>query len=84
MAARTALEEMLDSVPANKIFGFGGDYRYPELSYGHLIMARQNIARVLAARVEAGRCTEDEAVETARWLLHDNPAGLFIRNKPAA
>ena len=45
---------MLDSVPANKIFGFGGDYRYPELSYGHLVIARRNIATVLAARVENG------------------------------
>jgi uncharacterized protein len=76
-AAQSALREMLDSVPANKIFGFGGDYRYPEVSYGHLVMARRNIASVLAERVENGACTEDEAAETARWLLHDNPARLF-------
>ena len=76
-AARAALDEMLDSVPANKIFGFGGDYRYPELSYAHLVMARRNIATVLAARVENGALKEEEAAETARWLLHDNPAALF-------
>jgi uncharacterized protein len=76
-ATQSALHEMLDSVPANKIFGFGGDYRYPELSYGHLVIARRNIARVLAERVENGACTENEAVETSRWLLHDNPARLF-------
>lgn len=79
--ARAALHEMLDSVPANKIFGFGGDYRYPELSYAHLVIARRNIARVLSERVEEGACTETEAVETARWLLHDNPARLFVRNR---
>jgi uncharacterized protein len=78
-AARAALDEMLDSVPANKIFGFGGDYRYPELSYAHLVMARRNIATVLAARVENGALKEEEAAETARWLLHDNPAALFAR-----
>ena len=78
-AARAALHEMLDSVPANKIFGFGGDYRYPELSYAHLVMARRNIARVLSERVADGACTETEAVDIARWLLHDNPARMFLK-----
>ena len=77
--ARAALHEMLDSVPLNKIFGFGGDYRYPELSYAHLMMARRNIARVLAERVEDGSLTEEEAASTAKWLLYDNPAKLFVR-----
>jgi hypothetical protein len=76
-AARQALHTMLDMVPANKIFGFGGDYRYPELSYAHLVIARRNIAQVLAERVEAKTCTEDEAVELGRWLLVDNPARMF-------
>jgi hypothetical protein len=78
-AARAALHEMLDSVPSNKIFGFGGDYRYPELSYAHLVMARRNIARVLAERVEDGSFTEEEAASIAKWLLYDNPAKLFVR-----
>jgi uncharacterized protein len=78
-AARAALHEMLDSVPANKIFGFGGDYRYPELSYAHLVMARRNIARVLAERVEDGACSETDALEVAKWLLHDNPARMFVK-----
>ena len=34
-ASKRALHEMLDTVPSNKIFGYGGDYRYPELSYAH-------------------------------------------------
>jgi predicted TIM-barrel fold metal-dependent hydrolase len=79
--ARTALHEVLDSVPANKIFGFGGDYRYPELSYAHLAMARRNIARVLAERTEAGLNTESEAVTLGRWLMHDNPARLFTPHR---
>lgn len=76
-AAVRALHEMLDTVPANKIFGFGGDYRYPELSYAHLVMARRNIVQTLAERVEAHMCTEEEAATVGRWLLHDNPARLF-------
>lgn len=78
-AARGALRDMLDSAPANKILAFGGDYRYPELSYGHLVLARRNIASVLAERVSSGASTETEAVELARWMLHDNAAHLFGR-----
>ncbi len=75
--ARRALHEFLETVPVNKIFGFGGDYRYPELSYAHAKMARRNIVRVLAEKTENGDCNEQEALEIARLLLHDNPAQLF-------
>jgi uncharacterized protein len=79
--ARTAMHEMLDSVPANKIMGYGGDYRYPELSYGHLVIARRNIARVLAERVEAGSNSEEDAARIGRWLMADNPARVFARRR---
>jgi predicted TIM-barrel fold metal-dependent hydrolase len=82
--ARTALHEFLDSVPSNKIMGYGGDYRYPELSYAHLVMARRNIAQVLAERTEAGLNTENEALELARLLLHDNPDALFLNRAKGA
>ena len=80
-AARRVLADMLDSVPANKIMGFGGDYRYPELSYGHLVIARRNIASVLAERVADGLCSEDKALELARWMLHDNAAAMFGKKR---
>jgi len=76
-AARRALHEMLDSVPANKILGFGGDYRYVELSYAHSRMARAGIAQVLAEKVQEGFCGEGEALSLAKLLLHDNAARLF-------
>jgi uncharacterized protein len=76
-ASRRALHEFLDTVPANKIMGFGGDYRYPELTYAHAKMARRNIAMVLAEKVEDGFASEVEAVELGRMLLDDNPAALF-------
>ncbi len=68
---------MLDTVPSNKIFGFGGDYRYPELTYAHAKMARQNVARALAARVVEKDLSEDESLQLARMLLHDNPDAMF-------
>ncbi|MYB53889.1 MAG: amidohydrolase family protein [Acidobacteriia bacterium] len=76
-ASRRALHEFLDTVPSNKIFGYGGDYRYPELSYAHAKMARRNISQVLAEKVSEGACSEEEARELGRKLLHDNPDALF-------
>jgi len=75
--SRRALHEFLEMIPLNKISGFGGDYRYPELSYGHLQMARENVAQVLAEKVQAGFCSETEAIEIGRMLMYDNPASLF-------
>lgn len=81
--ARRTLHEVLDTVPSNKVMGFGGDYRYPELSYAHAVMARRAIADVLAERVRQGVHTDQEALDVAQRLLHDNPARLFSP-RPAA
>ncbi len=80
-ASRRALHDMLDAVPSNKIFGYGGDYRYPELSYAHAKIARRNVAQVLAEKVSEGSCSEEEALELGRKLLHDNPDALFGKNR---
>ncbi|MBI4892619.1 MAG: amidohydrolase family protein [Acidobacteria bacterium] len=79
--ARQTLDEMLEAVPANKIVGFGGDYRYVELSYAHAKMARAGIAQVLSGKVAAGWCTEGEAVEIGKMLLAENAARLFPQKK---
>ncbi|MDO8683936.1 MAG: amidohydrolase family protein, partial [Armatimonadota bacterium] len=71
-SARMILDEWLDLVPANKILGFGGDYRFVEGIYAHAQIARENVARVLADRVERGDQTMDEAVELAGRILRLN------------
>ena len=78
--ARTALSEWLDEVPANKIMGFGGDYAFIEGVYGHAVMAKENIARVLASKVEEGAFGLGDAKRYASWLLRDNPLMLFFPN----
>ena len=76
--AVAALDEWLDLVPYNKIIGFGGDYGKPvEKVFGHLEMAREDIAEVLAGRVAAGYFGEDEALRIARAWLFDNPNELY-------
>jgi len=75
--SRRALAEFLESVPVNKILGFGGDYKYPELSYAHAKMARRALAQVMAVKVENGLCNEQEAFEIGRLVLYQNAARLF-------
>jgi predicted TIM-barrel fold metal-dependent hydrolase len=79
--ARNALHELLETVPVNKLIGFGGDYRHVELTYAHSRMARAGIAQVLAERVAEGFCSETRALDLARLLLHDNAARLFPNAK---
>jgi hypothetical protein len=76
-ATTQILPEYLDTVPSNKIFGFGGDFLYPELAYAHSLIARRVTAKVLSARVEEGWYTEQEALELGTRMLFDNVADVF-------
>jgi hypothetical protein len=70
------------TVPVNKILAFGGDYSAPavEQVYGHLVLARRNIARALAGQVNGGRMSEAQALGIARqWFWH-NPRDLYRLN----
>jgi uncharacterized protein len=80
--ARSALAEWLDMVPNTKIFGFGGDYRFVEKVYGHLTLARQNIAMVLADKVREGAFSRAEASLVARRLMFDNPNEFYELHLP--
>ncbi len=71
--SRRALREWLDAVPVTKLFAFGGDYQVVEKVYGHLTLARWNVAVVLAESIRAGRMTREQALRVARLWFHDNP-----------
>jgi predicted TIM-barrel fold metal-dependent hydrolase len=76
--ARRALDEWLDVVPANKIIAWGGDYWMAlEKVYGHLVMARENVAEVLADRVHRGLMTEPEALALAEMMFRTNAEALY-------
>jgi predicted TIM-barrel fold metal-dependent hydrolase len=75
--SRRALHEWLETVPQNKIMGFGGDYIFVEGAYAHSRIARENIARVLIEKVEEGYLEEEEALKIANRLLRENPRELF-------
>ena len=77
-ATRRALSEWLDTVPGNKIIGFGGDFRFVEGTYGHLKIARNNIALTLIDKVQNDSYTTKEAISLVRRLLRDNALELYL------
>lgn len=71
------LHEWLETVPANKILAFGGDYHNVENTYGHALMARAVVSKVLIEKTASGYLTEEEATEIAGWILRDNAISFF-------
>ena len=76
-ASARVLHEAIETVPSSKIFAFGGDYIVPEGSYGHSVMARRVVSRVLTEKVEEGWLGEEEAAGLARGMLRENAAAFF-------
>jgi len=77
IGSRLDLKEWLRMVPYNKIIAFGDDLTYVEAVYGHLKMARQNFAIVLAEMIQDGLISESIALDVAQATFHDNPAKVY-------
>ena len=77
IGTRYALKEWLRMVPYNKIIGFGDDLQHVETVYGHLKMARQNAAIVLAEMIQEGFISESVALDVAQAIFYDNPAHVY-------
>ena len=76
LSPRSAIQCLLDalgSVPANKILGFGGNAEHPDIIYGQLEIARQNIAHAMAVAVDQNIINAVQAVDFAKMILYDNP-----------
>jgi len=71
------LHEWLETIPANKIMGFGGDYSFVEAVYAHSVMARKVISKVLVEKVRTGYMTESEAIDVAKMILRENALRIF-------
>ncbi len=76
-ASRQALLSYLTSVPINKIFAFGGDVRIADPAYGHLLLAKRQIALALGQLVAESYYSESEALTVARRILRDNAVDFF-------
>lgn len=72
-----ALLEWIDFVPMHKIFGFGGDYCVVEKVYGHLILARQDIARAFAVKMARDGMPLSRAQAWLQAILFNNPNRVY-------
>lgn len=71
------LHEWLETVPANKIMAFGGDYDNVENVYAHNYFARQVVANVLTEKVRNRYLSEQEAIKIATMLFYTNAVQFF-------
>jgi predicted TIM-barrel fold metal-dependent hydrolase len=71
------LHEWIETVPANKIMAFGGDFENVENIFGHSLMARDVVAKVLIDKVRTGYLTEEEALYIAHRILYQNAIDVF-------
>lgn len=75
--ARRMYVEAIDVLPINKICAFGGDYIPADLVYGHLTIAKENLAYALEYHLNNGTMSVKQAEECAAMLLYDNPKRIF-------
>jgi hypothetical protein len=76
-ASIDALAGWIDSVPVNKISAFGGDYLFVDGVYGHQCLARENVSKALARKVEEGVIDLERASEIAGLVFYENPLKIF-------
>ena len=60
----------LDKVPLNKQSGFFSDAYCMEWSYGKAYLVKKQLAEVLAAKIEQGQYTYEEAIDIAKVYLN--------------
>jgi glucuronate isomerase len=76
-AMRQVMEERLDMLPVNKQIGFFSDAYCVEWAYAKSVIVKQELARVLAQKVECGQYDEETAVGIAGEILFDTPKSLL-------
>lgn len=76
--------QALAALPLNKLLGFGGDYGFADMVYGHSRIARDGIALVLTEAVRQGRLTRSDARFAVRRWLRDNAMELYRIEKRRA
>ena len=80
--ACSGINELLDMIPLSKVSAFGADYQAPvEKVVGHLIMAKENLARVFGARIDKGSMGMADADEILHKWLWENPLKLYSKIK---
>jgi uncharacterized protein len=76
---KNILNLAIELIPSSKIFGFGGDTAYVEISYAALKIARQLLVEVLYDRIKESYFSFEEALEFANRILSENPKKVYIK-----
>jgi uncharacterized protein len=71
------VRRMIHTVPANKLFAFGGDTTWPAAAVAYSIQARSWLTRALQAEVDDGLLSEREAIAMATRLMRTNQEACF-------
>jgi predicted TIM-barrel fold metal-dependent hydrolase len=71
------VRRFLHAAPANKLFAFGGDTRWPTSALAYAIQARRWLTKALEAEVADGELNEPEAIRLATRLMHGNQLACF-------
>lgn len=79
---RQVMEERLDMLPLNKQVGFFSDAYCLEWTYGKARIVCNQLAVVLAGKVEQGQYTREDALSIARSILYETPQEFGMRLKP--
>ncbi|MEM0371005.1 MAG: hypothetical protein QXG46_06385 [Ignisphaera sp.] len=74
---KSYLRLRLQMLPYNKIGGFFSDAYVIEWVYGKALLAKKQIAYVLAEMIAEGYIDNDLAIEIAHALLHENATKLY-------
>lgn len=76
-AYKRALDEWLEIVPSNKIFAWGGDHDIIEHSYASLMLAKDLVSEVLAAKVASGYFSKKIAISVAEKIMGGNAIEVY-------
>ncbi len=71
------LKEFLMAVPANKVFGFGGDFLPVEMVPGHAAIARQGIAQAVSELVDEGWMDDEDVPGIVDRVMRGNAHEVF-------
>ena len=76
-AYKRGLDEWLEIVPSNKIFAWGGDHGIIEHSYASLMLAKDLVSEVLAAKVVSGYFSMKVATSVAERIMGENAIEVY-------
>ena len=76
-SAMQFVRRLVHTVPANKLFAFGGDSFWPTASVGYAMQARAGLTRALQAEVDEGLLTEAHAIALAKRFMQGNQRACF-------